>query len=158
MVKRTDRNRKGRFVRGNPGGPGRPPKPRPTPEVDYALATTEICTPDEWKAIVRKALAQAKAGDCRARDFLLRILLGSDPVTLSDTLDELQATLERVREHEKRLEWQKQTASNGQSQKANSGAVVDPAAEHADTAQLPQAAEQQPDDSVDQYLFNDDDA
>jgi hypothetical protein len=68
------RNSQGQFAPGNPGGPGRP---RRVAEGDYLLALTEECPPETWRAICRRAAADAVAGDSKARDWLSRYLLGS---------------------------------------------------------------------------------
>ena len=68
------RNGHGRFVPGNPGGPGRP---RRVTERDYLVTLTEECSPEAWRAICRRAVADALAGDARARDWLARYLLGN---------------------------------------------------------------------------------
>ena len=71
---RSDRNGKGQFSEGNPGGPGRP---RRVAEQDYVLALTEEVPPETWRAICRRAAADATAGDAKARDWLSRYLLGN---------------------------------------------------------------------------------
>lgn len=70
----NDRNGNGQFAPGNSGGPGRP---RRVAERDYLQALTEECPPETWRAICRRAVADAKAGDARARDWLARYLLGN---------------------------------------------------------------------------------
>ena len=68
------RNGNGRFAAGNPGGPGRP---RRVAEIDYLRTLTEECPPETWRAVCRRAVADALAGDGRARDRLARFLLGN---------------------------------------------------------------------------------
>jgi hypothetical protein len=68
------RNSRGQFAPGNSGGPGRP---RRVAERDYLAALTEECPPETWRAICRRAVADAKVGDAKARDWLARYLLGS---------------------------------------------------------------------------------
>jgi hypothetical protein len=70
----TGRNGHGQFAPGNRGGPGRP---RRVAERDYLAALTEVCPPERWRAICRRAVADAEAGDPRARDWLARYLLGN---------------------------------------------------------------------------------
>jgi hypothetical protein len=65
---------RGRFVAGNPGGPGRP---RRTVEFDYLAIMAEVVTPDEWRAVVKDALYRAKNRDARARDWLGKYLIGA---------------------------------------------------------------------------------
>src|SRR5215467_6711680 len=68
------RNSGGQFTSGNPGGPGRP---RRVAERDYLVTLTEACPPETWRAICRRAVADAEAGDAKARDWLSRFLLGN---------------------------------------------------------------------------------
>ena len=67
------RNEKGQFIKGNGGGPGRPKKER---EERFYEITLEACTYDDWRAIVKKAVDQAKKGDQAARKFLADYLIG----------------------------------------------------------------------------------
>jgi hypothetical protein len=69
-----DRNGNGQFAPGNPGGPGRP---RRVAERDYLVTLTEECPPETWRAICRRAVADAEKGDAKARDWLSRYLLGN---------------------------------------------------------------------------------
>src|SRR5215510_12540897 len=81
------RNGAGQFAPGNPGGPGRP---RRVAERDYLVTLTEECPPETWRAICRRAVADAKAGDSKARDWLSRYLLGNPaelPTLAASTLD-----------------------------------------------------------------------
>lgn len=74
------RDEKGRFVKGhNAPGPGRPPR---ATEADYLAAMTEIVTLDSWRAIVKRALADALQGDSRARAWLSGYLIGKPPQIL----------------------------------------------------------------------------
>ena len=68
------RNGNGQVVPGNPGGPGRP---RRVTECDYLRTLTEECPPETWRAICRRSVQDALAGDARARDWLARYLLGN---------------------------------------------------------------------------------
>lgn len=68
------RNEKGQFVKGQTGNPnGRPPKKR---EDRYLEITTTTCTFEEWKAVVKRAVADAKRGDAQARKWLSDYLVG----------------------------------------------------------------------------------
>ena len=67
------RDEKGRFVKGNGGGPGR--KPRAV-EQSYLDATMAAVSLEDWTAIVRQAVTDAKAGDAAARKWLSDYLLG----------------------------------------------------------------------------------
>lgn len=68
------RNEKGQFIKGQTGNPkGRPPKKR---EDRYLEITISTCTFDDWKAIIKKAVADAKRGDSVARKWLSDYLVG----------------------------------------------------------------------------------
>jgi hypothetical protein len=81
------RNPNGTFGAGNPGGPGRP---RRAVERDYLFALVEAVTPADWRAIIEKAVADARGGNAKARDWLSKYLLGDDPFALVALNDELQ--------------------------------------------------------------------
>ena len=61
------RNDKGQFIKGHPGGPGRPPKEREQKYYEYAMNTV---TYKEWQDIIKKAVSDAKRGDSSARKWL----------------------------------------------------------------------------------------
>jgi hypothetical protein len=63
----------GRFLTGNPGGPGRP---RRAIEADYLAALSEAVPIEAWRAIVAKAVEQARDGDPKAREWLGSYLAG----------------------------------------------------------------------------------
>jgi len=88
------RGERGRFVAGNPGGPGRPKK---AVERAYLDELVDVVTAREWRAIVRKAVTDAKDGDAAARAWLSRHLLGDDPPAVASLVEELRAELERLR-------------------------------------------------------------
>jgi hypothetical protein len=73
MATKNGRDASGRYAPGNQGGPGRPKR---GPERSYLDATAEIVTVDEWKEVVKKALADAKLGNARAREWLTSVLVG----------------------------------------------------------------------------------
>ncbi len=79
VTKRDKRNANGTFAKGHSGGPGRP---RRSVEREYLLCLAESVTLDDWKAVVDRAVVDAKRGDARARDWLARFLVGGCP-TLS---------------------------------------------------------------------------
>ena len=70
----VERDENGRFVKGHNGGPGRPKKER---EEKYLDITMTACTFDDWKAIIKKAVDQAKRGDATARKWLGDYLVGA---------------------------------------------------------------------------------
>ena len=67
----TDRDANGRFVKGNPGGPGRPAKERE--EKYYNLAMNTV-TYKDWQAIINRAVKDAQKGDSSARKWLSEYL------------------------------------------------------------------------------------
>lgn len=67
------RDSKGKFTHGNGGGPGRPKR---VTEATYLRALAEAVTQDDWRAIVARAVADAKDGDHQARTWLANYLLG----------------------------------------------------------------------------------
>ena len=69
----NERDERGRFLRGNGGGPGRPPL---MIEADYLTALTDAVLLDDWVKIVERAVADAKDGDNKARSWLSKYLLG----------------------------------------------------------------------------------
>lgn len=69
-----DRGSNGRFLSGNRGGPGRPPR---RVEEAYLDAMRGIVTMPRWRKIVRQALEDALAGNHRARVWLSRYVLPS---------------------------------------------------------------------------------
>jgi hypothetical protein len=85
---------KGGFKKGNPGGPGRP---RRTTEQGYLDATVAVVSVEDWQKVVTKALAQAKTGDAKAREWLSKMLVGSDPIPLAQLVEELQTELEKLK-------------------------------------------------------------
>ncbi len=76
----AERDERGRFVRGWRGGPGRPPR---AVEEQYLAALREALSLDDWRAIVARAVEQAKRGDATARQFLAHYAMGK-PVERAD--------------------------------------------------------------------------
>ncbi len=75
------RDDRGRFVKGITGNPnGRPRKDR---EVEYYRILINACTPDDWEAIIDKAIEQAKRGDSVARQFLADYLVGAPETNIN---------------------------------------------------------------------------
>ena len=69
----SQRDCQGRFVHGNQGGPGRPPRPT---ETAYLSALMDACPPATWRQVCNRAVQDAQNGDSRARDWLARYLVG----------------------------------------------------------------------------------
>jgi hypothetical protein len=82
------------FVKGNPGGPGRPKR-----EVErrYLKALIGAVPIREWKEIVRRAVEDAKQGDGVARNWLSKHLCGDDPLSLIEIVEELRAEVENMK-------------------------------------------------------------
>ena len=62
------------FQIGNPGGPGRPKRQT---EAGYLRTLMGVCDLGTWEEICKAAVASAKAGDSKAREWLARYLLGT---------------------------------------------------------------------------------
>jgi hypothetical protein len=82
-----DRSENGRFAPGNAGGPGRP---RKLVERAYLEFAANACTPEDWVAIVDRAVEDAKAGDARARSWLTKILVGDDPHAVAEINERIE--------------------------------------------------------------------
>lgn len=68
----------GRFVKGNTlGGRSEGGRPKRKTEESYLVALSENVSMDDWKAIVLRAVDDAKKGDWRARKWLSDYLLGT---------------------------------------------------------------------------------
>jgi hypothetical protein len=63
----------GRFATGNGGGPGRPKR---ATEAEYLRALSRIVSVEDLRAIARRAVADAKRGSARAREWVSNYLLG----------------------------------------------------------------------------------
>lgn len=75
----SERTNAGTFAPGNKGGPGRPAR---IVEADHLRALSDRLTPERWAAIVDRAISDAETGDAKARDWVARFALGSQPPTL----------------------------------------------------------------------------
>lgn len=73
------RDEKGRFVKGCVGNPGGGKAHYRTQMLKALRAAVTVA---DWTAIANKAVAQAKAGDARARVWLSEYLLGKPKETL----------------------------------------------------------------------------
>ena len=67
------RNNKGQFVQGNGGGPGRPKRAKEERYYEILISTV---TKDSWKAIIERAITDAKKGDTSARKWLADYIIG----------------------------------------------------------------------------------
>jgi len=76
----SKRDENGRFVAGISGNPnGRPPKKR---EERFLEITLAACTFTDWRAIVKRAVEQARRGNPVARKWLSDYLIGPAPQKL----------------------------------------------------------------------------
>jgi hypothetical protein len=89
-----ERESNGWFARGNKGGPGRSKAPV---ELKYLKSLQAVVNAREWKAICIKARDQAKGGDPKAREWLSKHLIGSDPVSVLELVNDLRQELEKLR-------------------------------------------------------------
>jgi hypothetical protein len=80
LARNTRNTSTGRFLPGNPGGPGRP---RRAVEREYLATLSDAVSLDDWREIVQANVKKAKQGDASARDWLAGYLLGSDPLSLT---------------------------------------------------------------------------
>jgi hypothetical protein len=71
----STRDNNGRFTKGNSGGQGRPPR---STELDYLASLSEGVPKQLWMEIIHEAVARAKSGDAKARDWISRYLLPRD--------------------------------------------------------------------------------
>jgi hypothetical protein len=72
----AEREKNGRFGKGNPGNPHARGRPRRAAEQSYLDATVAIVSLDHWRMVVARALKQAVDGDAKAREWLGKVLLG----------------------------------------------------------------------------------
>lgn len=73
---RPFKDERGRFVKGNPGGPGRP---RKSTQGEFHAATVGAIPVDHWEKVVSRALEDAQAGDKNARNWLSAYVVGRPP-------------------------------------------------------------------------------
>lgn len=69
------RDSRGRFTKGNPGGPGRP---RRAVELSYLRVLADSVSLDDWRRIVTAVKSRAEAGDLAAASWLARWLIGAN--------------------------------------------------------------------------------
>lgn len=85
------RDEGGRFTKGNPGGPGNPHAKRIG---QLRSALLEAVTDDDWRAVVRKLIDDAIAGDKAARAELLDRVLGRPiEADLLERIEQLEEAL-----------------------------------------------------------------
>lgn len=93
MTKAIKRDVQGRFLIGNPGGPGRPKRQT---EEGYLSVLMEECSLEQWRSVVKRAVADATDGDEKARQWLASYLVGSPqakaPSTTTVVIQQLLGT------------------------------------------------------------------
>ena len=68
MKGNNDRDNRGRFAKGNRGGPSRPSRAvEIARELQYLGIVLEEVTPQVWRDVVRRAIEDTKGGDASAR-------------------------------------------------------------------------------------------
>lgn len=90
----ADRDKSGRFAKGNQVGVGSGGRPRRSVEERYLKALSRTVSMADWKTITIKAIEQAKEGDKAARQWLSDYLIGkptqyvnADLTTAGDKFD-----------------------------------------------------------------------
>ena len=83
MRKTAGRDPRGRFLSGNPGGPGRPRRRDLYTVAAERAAAEKVSLEDELWAICRQLIAEAKAGDVQAAKLLFDRLCGDKDDPLS---------------------------------------------------------------------------
>ena len=87
------RDGRGRFTRGNPGGPGNPHAPR---VAQLRAALLEAVTVDDVREVLLALIQEAKAGNVQAIKLFLDRTLGQPEATdVLVRLEELEEALER---------------------------------------------------------------
>ena len=72
-VRQDSRDDKGRFTRGAPPGPGRPPR---RDQREFLRRLLALCTDERIDAVLMRLIADAARGDAEARKLVLGYLLG----------------------------------------------------------------------------------
>jgi hypothetical protein len=97
----TERDSKGRFIKGNPGSPGRPPRLR---EDEYLDLLKDTIPAERWARIVEAVAHRAERGDVSAFKALAGYLAGLPLQRVSATVrtdgDEELTDAERATLHE----------------------------------------------------------
>lgn len=94
------RNEKGQFVKGHPGGPGRPKREI---EQAYFRATVGSVSEREWQNVIKAMLTEAKKGNVAAATWLGNYLMGKPQESMDVTSNgETLSTLVVVRDDGKR--------------------------------------------------------
>ena len=73
MADDNGRDALGRFTEGNDGGPGRPSRATERAYLDATIGAVDL---DDWRAIVARAVTDAKAGDAKARAWIAHYIIG----------------------------------------------------------------------------------
>ena len=90
MAQRQQRDPQGRFTIGNAGGPGRPKRQT---EAGYLSVLMEECDLDQWRSVVKRAVADAADGNDKARAWLASYLVGQPAATAPAPIEVVVANL-----------------------------------------------------------------
>lgn len=75
----SDRDSDGKFAKGNKGGPGRPSRAvEVAREFGRIGIVIDAVSDDDFREIIDKAVEQAKAGDARAREWIVSLLVAKN--------------------------------------------------------------------------------
>ena len=99
----AQRKKSGQFAKGNTIsiGHGRPPRQT---EDDYFAVVIGSVSLDDWKAVVNRAVDDAKNGDRDARKWLTSLLIGDKPsiaVVLANIEQKIDLVESEIKEREK---------------------------------------------------------
>ena len=114
-MNQTGRDEHGRYARGNSGGPGRP---KARTEEQYLAVVSDTVSLDDWRAVIERAVDQARAGDYRARQWLANYLIGRPKeraelrVVTEELLDLANLTIEETAELSRLVEKIEGTSSH----------------------------------------------
>ena len=97
MIHESDqRDSRGRFAKGNPGGPG---NPHAAKVAKLRTAFLDAVTEEDVRNVLAALVAEARAGSVPAiREFLTRVMGQPQAVDAIERLAELEAALERLEE------------------------------------------------------------
>ena len=88
------RDTRGRFIAGNPGGPGNPLAARVG---RLRAALLEAVTPEDIQSVVRRLVEEAREGDVAAARLVLERVLGHpQAMDLMERIEGLESVLARV--------------------------------------------------------------
>lgn len=86
----ADRDKSGRFIKGNRASVGAG-RPRRATEERYLASLLKVVTPDEWKAVIEKLLDKAKKGDMAAIKMIMEYCVGRPTEYVKSDIDAVVA-------------------------------------------------------------------